>query len=487
MAELTRSSARDPGDYLAAGFGIAVAMWGIGYLTHLPGARVPGAIVLALLAACVLAGGWLVGRYSARRVRAGLYAGFTAGAVNLLVLGSLLFDPESGSIRSLAWLWVPVSIVACGLVAAGGAALGCERGFSHQLTGRSRPVGDRSSSDRSETGPPFPEQPIHGVAALSRAVGANWPAVFAFVMVGATLFLLSVGGTVTGYEAGLAVPDWPRSFGYNMFLYPLARMSGGIYYEHAHRLFGSLVGLTTLAVAAYLLAVERRGWVKGLAVGLLAAVIVQGVIGGLRVTGRFTLSDSPELLSPSLNLAILHGVLGQMILAGMGALAVVLTRTWHERREQTRTQADRIDTLFGAVCIAAVLVQLVLGALLRHLGHTWALHLHIGWAVLVLAVAAVFAIRAWGLHDERSPLPTLGGALLIVLGLQLLLGFGALFATSESGIGPQAVQVIITTAHQTTGAAVLMLTTALWTYHLARRAVAEPLANVESAIVDASR
>ena len=95
--------------------------------------------------------------------------------------------------------------------------------------------------------------------------------------------LLAVGGLVTSAEAGLAVVDWPNSFGYNMFLYPLARMTGGVYYEHAHRLLGSLVGLSTLVLALQLQSSERRGWVRGL--GWLTLGAVEPVAGKDRAVG----------------------------------------------------------------------------------------------------------------------------------------------------------------------------------------------------------
>ena len=85
----------------------------------------------------------------------------------------------------------------------------------------------------------------------SIALGLGFTAVHANVTVAATFLLVVAGGLVTSNEAGLAVVDWPNSFGYNMFLYPLAKMTGGIYYEHAHRLYGSLVGLTTIVLAGY--------------------------------------------------------------------------------------------------------------------------------------------------------------------------------------------------------------------------------------------
>ncbi|HEU4342169.1 MAG TPA: COX15/CtaA family protein, partial [Candidatus Binatia bacterium] len=108
-----------------------------------------------------------------------------------------------------------------------------------------------------------------------------WPHRLAVVLACATLPLLFVGGLVTGKGAGLAVPDWPTTFGYNMFLYPWSKMAGDIFYEHSHRLVASGVGLLTIVLALILWFRERRNWLRWLGVAALALVISQGIIGGL--------------------------------------------------------------------------------------------------------------------------------------------------------------------------------------------------------------
>src|SRR4029077_4018027 len=110
-----------------------------------------------------------------------------------------------------------------------------------------------------------------------------WPHRLAVVLVCATFPLLFIGGLVTSKGAGLAVPDWPTTFGYNMFLYPWSKMVGNIFYEHSHRLVASFVGLLTLALAFLLWFRERRTWMRWLGVGALGLVMAQGILGGLRV------------------------------------------------------------------------------------------------------------------------------------------------------------------------------------------------------------
>ena len=110
-----------------------------------------------------------------------------------------------------------------------------------------------------------------------------WPHRLAVILACATLPLLFIGGLVTSLGVGLAVPDWPTTFGYNMFLYPWSKMIGGIFYEHSHRLVASCVGLLTIALTLTLWLKEPRPWLRWLGVAALALVIVQGVLGGLRV------------------------------------------------------------------------------------------------------------------------------------------------------------------------------------------------------------
>ena len=99
-----------------------------------------------------------------------------------------------------------------------------------------------------------------------------------------TFLLIVVGGLVTSKGVGMSVPDWPTTYGYNMFLFPYSKWVGGIFWEHSHRLIASGVGLITLVLAAAALFTEKRSWVKGLAVAAVTLVCVQGLLGGLRVT-----------------------------------------------------------------------------------------------------------------------------------------------------------------------------------------------------------
>src|SRR6266550_341505 len=137
-----------------------------------------------------------------------------------------------------------------------------------------------------------------------------WPHRIAILLAGATFPLLFIGGLVTSKGAGLAVPDWPTTFGYNMFLYPWSKMVGSIFYEHSHRLVASLVGLLTIALTVVFWLRERRVWLRWLSLAALGLVILQGVLGGLRVV----------LLQPTL--AIVHAATAQAFFALTIGLAI---------------------------------------------------------------------------------------------------------------------------------------------------------------------
>ena len=121
---------------------------------------------------------------------------------------------------------------------------------------------------------------------------------------------------MTTYRVGLAVPDWPTTFGINMFLYDFWNAPFGVRVEHAHRLYGAAVGLATLVLAGWFLVFEPRRWMKGLGVLAVVAVIVQGVLGGTRVTQVSTF------------LAAVHGCTGQAFFGLMVALCVLTGRDW---------------------------------------------------------------------------------------------------------------------------------------------------------------
>jgi cytochrome c oxidase assembly protein subunit 15 len=160
---------------------------------------------------------------------------------------------------------------------------------------------------------------------------------------------------VTSKGVGLAVPDWPTTFGYNMFLFPVSKWVGGILFEHTHRLMGSAVGFLTIILAVWLWLTEDRQWVRKLGVIALAGVILQGILGGLRVT---MLKDE---------IGIFHACIAQAFLGLLVFIALVTTRFWPTlaTRRIDFQKFTPIKTLVIAITIA-IYVQLALGATMRH-------------------------------------------------------------------------------------------------------------------------
>jgi cytochrome c oxidase assembly protein subunit 15 len=396
---------RDVGDVLTIGFATALTMWGVGYFSRLPGAHVPAALVFALLVAVLLFGGYTAGRLARRPVRGGILAGVATGAVNLLILGSLFRrDPNQPVVPTTLW-WIPASILVSGAITGAGAIVG--RAFRR-------------------AGPP----------------SIQWSKHFVSTAAVATLLLLAVGGVVTGYNAGLAVADWPGTFGNMMFLYPLAHMTGGVYYEHAHRLFGSLVGLTTVVLAFYLQFNERDHRVRVLGWIAVVAVVIQGVMGGLRVT------------ETNVALAIVHGVFAQLFFSLLIAIRVLVRAGAIPQSDRPVLAQVATDRPLTFAFFAVMLVQLAFGALLRHLG--WGVMTHITFAAIVLVLAIAVGLRFWGLYSAVRGFGGLGLTILAMAGLQVLLGFGALVATrGDANASPSGFDVFMTTAHQTNGALLL--------------------------------
>ena len=170
----------------------------------------------------------------------------------------------------------------------------------------------------------------------------------------ATLLLICSGGMVTSKGVGLAVPDWPTTFGYNMFLFPVSKWIGGVLFEHTHRLIASTVGFLTIILAIWLWRTEDRQTVKTLGLIAVAGVILQGILGGLRVT---MLKDE---------IGIFHACLAQAFLGLIVLIVIVTTNFWRSLSTNIdRTKLGSIKTVAIVVTIA-IYAQLALGATMRH-------------------------------------------------------------------------------------------------------------------------
>lgn len=314
----------------------------------------------------------------------------------------------------------------------------------------------------------------------------------------ATVVLVFAGAEVKSRQAGLSVPDWPLSYGQ---LWP--RMVGNVFYEHGHRTIAATVGFLTLLLAFWTARTESRRGVRRLAWTCLAAVVVQGLLGGLTVK---------LLLPPAVSIA--HALLAQTFLCLTVALAYLTSREWAVTTGRDADAAPPRPGSAARLCgwaTGAVFAQLLLGALMRHTesglavrffpvdeqGALWpaivtrqvAIHMaHRGFALVVLASVLAAAIAAW------RTIPRLRGHAvfvgLLVLG-QVALGASIIWTarTDPSGSGQPVVSPIPASLHVATGASLLAL---IWLLTLRsrrlgqrRRAETEPGAGATRSIPSA--
>ena len=177
-----------------------------------------------------------------------------------------------------------------------------------------------------------------------------WLRRYSKLVVFATFGLIFLGALVKSFEVGLSVPDWPTTYGYQMFAFPLNDMVGGILYEHSHRIFATFVGALTLFLALWLSLVEKRTNIKRLGYIALALVIVQGMLGGLTV--MFFL---PAAIS------IIHGITAQIFLLEIILIAYVLSKEFNSDKKLSSANSKLIYILF-----TVIFFQLVLGSWMRH-------------------------------------------------------------------------------------------------------------------------
>jgi heme a synthase len=275
--------------------------------------------------------------------------------------------------------------------------------------------------------------------------GLGWPHRLACVAVWGTLGLIVAGGLVTNTGAALAVPDWPTTFGHNLFLFPWSGMAGGVLVEHGHRLLGAGIGMLTLALALALGLGDARRWVRGL--GVLAVVLVsaQGLLGGLRVV---LLQDA---------LAVVHGCVAQLFFALLVGIAVVTGRDW-QAPAVVPEGARRLAPL-GGFAVAVVYGQIVLGAFTTHATALW---WHVGGAVATTVVLIGLTVSV--LRGAREDPVLLWWARAVKVGLvaQLVLGVGAYSVRfTDLGVpGGHVAVVALPVLHRAVGALVLGSVTA---------------------------
>jgi heme a synthase len=302
-----------------------------------------------------------------------------------------------------------------------------------------------------------------------------WPHRLAVALALVTFPLIWVGGLVTTYQAGMAVPDWPSTYGYNLFLYPWQTWIAGpwnIFIEHGHRLLGATAGMVAIALVVVVLCLDRRRWLIQASLGALALVIFQGLLGGFRV-----------LLDERL-IAMVHACVGPLFFAYLAGLVIATSRWWEDARSKTETLASSMDNRLvraSWITVALAYGQLILGAIVRHVP-LWAspqvfrgallLHLVIG-GLLTLQIGLV-AWQAWKANAPGRRLGAPAFVLVLLVALQLALGLGtyvarygfpawladcqfaAAYVVERRGLW----QAMVTTAHVANGS--LILFAAVW-------------------------
>ncbi len=273
----------------------------------------------------------------------------------------------------------------------------------------------------------------------------NWLHGFAILLSVCTLLLVVAGGLVTSNDAGLSVPDWPLSYGKLM-----PAMEGGIFYEHGHRMIATLVGFLTIVLAIWLWRVDDRAWMKRLGLIAVAAVIAQGVLGGLTVI---------YLLPPAVSIA--HACLAQLFFSLTVAIALFTSESW---RRGDRVVIDGGTPSLRILAVAAplcVLAQLALGAAARHkaLGVIY----HVGGSALVTGVILWISMRVVRQYANHPSLNVSALALLSIAFAQVFLGIAAYMSriATVDAVQPMPVMIVFTVLHVAVGALTMAAGTVL--------------------------
>jgi heme a synthase len=279
---------------------------------------------------------------------------------------------------------------------------------------------------------------------------------FALLVAASTAVLIFAGGLVTSTGSGLSVPDWPTTYGWFMFTFPLDKMVGGIRYEHTHRLIASTVGFLIVILAVWLWRAEPRAWVRRLGYAALGAVVTQGILGGITVLWYL-----PDPVS------IAHAGLAQLVFCLTVSIALVTSPGWKSGYEPSRAGDLTLQRMALATTIL-IYVQILVGATMRHteaglaipdfplafgrlIPPMWnakiAIHFaHRIGALVVASMAVATAGHALYHHGRRRELRRPSILLLALVAVQITLG--ALTVLSGK-------QFIINSLHVVTGAAVL--------------------------------
>jgi heme a synthase len=279
---------------------------------------------------------------------------------------------------------------------------------------------------------------------------------FAVFIACATFVLIIAGALVTSNDAGLSVPDWPTSYG---SYYKLPPWTGGIVYEHSHRMIAEVTGALTITITVWTFLADRRRWMKALAIGALGTIIVQGILGGMTV-----LHFLPPLISSA------HAAVGQTFFCIACAIALFTGRNWVQEvspGSANETRGPQLLTL-AALSLFAIYLQLYFGAMFRHHGMGWLPH--VVNAPLVALLLTWTSVRAISQYPKIAAIRRPAVTILFLVVVQLCLGFLAFLTRVEWGkdaAQPEMAMVASTVAHVAVGA-LLLASTAIFTIQVWR-------------------
>ena len=295
-----------------------------------------------------------------------------------------------------------------------------------------------------------------------------WRHRFSWLTVCTTVLLICWGGVVTSIGAGMAFPDWPTSLGSYNLINPVDEWWTVPAYlaEHGHRLVASVVGMLTVALAAWTWWDDPRAWMRKLGLAAAVLVVVQGILGGLRV------------LWVSIDLATVHACVAQLFFAVLVAMTLFTSETWRERRGVlgTGSTSGRLRGLAYAAT-AGIYLQIVLGALLRHSGggvSAGFTAFHVTGAFVVVGLVLAVFVVAEKHYDDVPVVRRAARALFGAMSLQFALGLAALLVMlyEEGQSGLSLAPVLLTVAHLVVGA-LLFGTSIVTSLLVARTSLAE--------------
>lgn len=434
-----------PGAMLVAGFAGAIAVWCVWFAAPLPWVGLSDSVAIVGIGLA-----WLIALTLAFRLTRsgsnfadGFGAGLISGLICLIPLASSMRPsgeggtplatplPSHGWQSALAFLFLGGTVGAISSV-----LVRALRGGAMDLSNKPRP----------------------------------WRSWFAVVTALAVAPLLFVGGLVTSSDSGMAVPDWPTTFGGHMFFYPMGRETDpSVYLEHTHRLFGTLVGLSSLVLMVWALFYEPSRWARRFTVVVFALVVTQGLLGGMRVRIETLLAGDDPAAAARVGrlLAMIHGVLAQLVFGCVVAAAAYLSPMFQRGTPPAGIdpkQARRLKALSTAL-LHTLIIQLIFGAMARHFrGGNHALWTHAGFSIVVLicATLAGFAMlalpRTPGTDGGGRMFHRIGVSLVVIVILQFLLGWAAFLVRGANIRAESTHEALLRTAHQANGAALLAVT-----------------------------